>query len=246
MTQAGHVASPIDGERDGERRRPVALVTGATRGIGEAIAHELSRTHHVLVGGREPRAVAEAAARIPGATPFVADLTDERQLAEAARSIRRLDVLVHSAAVLGGHDAIAESSRERFRRAFELNVFAVADLTRLLLPLLRTSEGTIVMINSGSGYASGAGTSVYSGTKFALRALTDALREEERQHGVRVSSIHPGRVDTDMQRELRQLEQGSYERERYLTPQAVAQAVRLAVDTPAGGAVDELKIRPMR
>ena len=58
-----------------------------------AIAQELGRTHHVLVGGREPRAVAEAAARIPGATPFVADLTDERQLAEATRSIRRLDVL---------------------------------------------------------------------------------------------------------------------------------------------------------
>lgn len=245
MTDTARPHRTPDVPAPGEEGRPVALVTGATRGIGRAIALELARTHRILVGGRDAEAASALARTLPDAGVFVADLADGDEAARAADEVGRLDVLVHSAGIIGAHAPIAELERDDFRRCFELNVVAVADLTRRLLPALRARRGIVVAINSGSGYVSGARSAVYSGSKFALRALTDALREEEREHGVRVSSIHPGRVGTDMQRELRAAEGGDYVEADYLRPEAVAAAVRLAVDTPRGGSVDELRIRPL-
>lgn len=223
--------------------KPLALVTGASRGIGLAIARELSSTHRILVGGRDAQAVSKVVDELPEAGPFVADLADEEAVARACRGIDRLDVLVHSAGILGS-GRIAEATRSLWREVFETNVFAVADLTRLLLPALEVASGQVIAINSGSGFTSSPGGAIYAGSKFALRALTDALREELRGR-VRVCSIHPGRTDTDMQRQL-QAEEGNtaYEGSRYVSPESVAAAVRLAVDTPANAAVETLSIRP--
>jgi NADP-dependent 3-hydroxy acid dehydrogenase YdfG len=221
--------------------RPVALVTGASRGIGRAVAADLGRTHHVLVGGRDEQAVAEVVAALPSAEPFVADLVHGPLPALP----ERLDVLVHSAGVEDG-GTIADTDAEVWQHVFEVNVFAVAALTRAALPALRAAEGMVVAINSGSGLTSGPGGGVYAGSKFALRALTDALREEERPNGVRVSSIHPGRVDTDMQRALVAREGHEYDTTYTITPEMVAAAVRTAVDLPASGTVESLSVRPMR
>jgi NADP-dependent 3-hydroxy acid dehydrogenase YdfG len=220
--------------------RPVALVTGASRGIGRAIAAELGSTHHVLVGGRDAEAVAAVVAGLPSAEPFVGDLAGGVLPALPDR----LDVLVHSAGVEDG-GAIGETDQETWRRVFEVNVFAVAELTRRALPALRATEGLVVVINSGSGLSSGPGGGVYAGSKFALRALTDALREEERGNGVRVSSIHPGRVDTDMQRALVAREGHDYDETYTITPEMVAATVRTAVDLPPTGTVESLSVRPV-
>ena len=225
--------------------RPLAVVTGASSGIGEATARRLAQEgFEVICAARRTERIEQLAKEIDGRA-VTCDVTSEGDVARLAQEVGdRLDVLVHSAGVIGAYERVDALTREDFRRTFELNVIAVADLTRLLLPRLRARKGLVVAINSGSGYSSGARGAVYSGSKFALRALTDALREEEREHGVRVSSIHPGRVATDMQRELRAAEGGEYREEDYLRPEAVAEAVRLAVDTPRGGSVDELRIRP--
>ena len=223
--------------------RPVALVTGATRGIGRAIAFELSSTHRILVGGRDATRVGELVAELDDAAPFACDLTDEDAVAAACAGIGRLDVLVHSAGI-GRSNDIGTASRALWREVFETNVFAVADLTRLLLPALEAARGIVVAINSGAGFFSSPGGGVYAGSKFALRALTDALREEMRGK-VRVCSIHPGRTDTDMQREL-QAAMGNehYDGARYVAPGSVAAAVRLAVDTPDNATIEQLSIRP--
>lgn len=226
-----------------EQQRPVALITGATRGIGRAIADELSSTHHVVVGGTNPDAVAEVIAALESAEPFVADLTDASAVTALVERLTRLDVLVHSAGVALG-STIADTDRATWQRGFELNVVAVADLTRLSLPLLRAVSGMVITLNSGSGYRSGAGGGPYAATKFALRALTDALREEERGR-VRVTSIHPGRTDSDMQRQLQAGMGRAYDASEFLTPQAVAQTVRWALSTPESGVVEELSIRPV-
>ncbi|MDO4918365.1 SDR family oxidoreductase [Kocuria sp.] len=228
-----------------------ALVTGATRGIGRAVAQELARDHVVLVGGRSTadveRVREELAGLGPGTRAFVADVSDDAAVAAAWAPLRdefaALNVLVHSAGI-APQAAVAEASRETWERIFDVNVVSVAQLTRLTLPELRAARGDVVAINSGSGFTSRASSALYSGSKFALRALTDALREEERENGVRVTSVHPGRVATDMQEELHEHMGQPYRPEEWIQPEQIAAAVRLAVDAQRTSEVEVITVRP--
>ena len=223
--------------------RPLALVTGASRGIGAAVARALAPGHDLLLGGRDTSALEALAQELPGARPWPVDLTDSATVAEAAGGIERLDVLVHSAGV-GLLGTVAETPAATWRQQFEINVVAVAELTRLLLPALRAARGRVVLLNSGAGLTARAGWASYAASKFALRAFADALRAEESVHGVRVTSLHPGRVDTDMQRRVVAQEGGEYRPEAYLRPESVAGAVLLAVTAPDDAELTELVLRP--
>lgn len=222
--------------------RPVALVTGATRGIGRAVASQLGSTHHVLVGGRCDDSARQVAAGLPSAEPFVVDLTDGPALARAVDGLGRLDVVVHSAGV-AIYGSVAETPAAEWRRLLEVNVVAVAELTRLLLPRLRDSAGLVVLMNSGSGLQASAGASAYGASKFALTAFADALRLEEGE-SIRVCSLHPGRTDTDMQRELQEALGRTYRPSEFMRPESVAHLVRTIVDLPPDAQVDSLRVRP--
>ncbi len=226
--------------------RPSVLITGGTRGIGAAICDALAADHHLIIGGRDRATVESACARYESAQPFVADMADEQSTTDAveALGLDRLDGLVHSAGVAGGWRT-EDSTRAVWRNMLEINVIAVSDLTRLLLPALRAAQATIVMINSGSGLLrpSGAGGH-YPASKFALTALTDVLREELRPEGIRVCSVHPGRVDTDMQRELVASENRAYDPLEFLRPESVATAVRTALTASADATYETISIRP--
>ena len=225
---------------------PAVLVTGANRGIGRALAHELAADHHLILAGRDQEALAALAAELPSAETFVAELTDAGATAAAVAALDLpggLAGLVHCAGILVS-GSVAELSAADWERNFAVNVTAVSELTRLLLPALREARGTVVAVNSGSGYSAKGERGAYSASKFALRAWTDALRQEETSHGVRVSSVHPGRVDTDMQHELRAAEQGEYERERYLRPATVAAAIGYVLRAPEDAVVASLDLRP--
>jgi NADP-dependent 3-hydroxy acid dehydrogenase YdfG len=223
--------------------RPLALVTGASRGIGAAVVRVLAPTHDLLLGGRDAAALKEVAADLPGAHEWPVDLTDPGALAGAVAGIDRLDVLVHSAGI-GPLGTVEETPAQQWRQTFEVNVVAVAELTRLLLPALRAARGRVVCINSGAGFTARPGWGSYAASKFALRAFADALRAEEAAHGVRVTSVHPGRTDTDMQRSVVAHEGGEYDASRFLRPESVARAVLLAVTAPSDADVTELSIRP--
>ncbi|MGH3612258.1 MAG: SDR family oxidoreductase, partial [Pseudonocardia sp.] len=204
--------------------RPLALVTGATRGIGAAVARALAPGHDLLLGGRDPAALERLSTELPGARPWPVELTDADALAAATAGIHRLDVLVHCAGV-GLLGTVADTPAEVWRRQFEVNVVAVAELTRLLLSALRAVRGRVILINSGSGLIAEPGWASYAASKFALRAFADSLRAEEARYGVRVTSVHPGRVDTDMQRAVVRHEGGEYRPETYLRTDSVAAAV---------------------
>lgn len=223
--------------------RPLALVTGASRGIGAAGARALAPTHDLLLGGRDTAALEQLAGDLPGSTPWPVDLTDAGAVAAAvtALGLSRLDALVHSAGV-GLLGRVEDTTPETWTRQFDVNVVAVAGLTRLLLPALRVARGTVVLVNSGAGYTARPGWGSYAASKFALRALGDALRAEEPD--LRVTSVHPGRVDTEMQRSVVEQEGGTYDATRYLRASSVAAAVASAVLAPDDAHIQEIVIRP--
>jgi NADP-dependent 3-hydroxy acid dehydrogenase YdfG len=222
---------------------PVALITGASRGIGKAIAEDLGRTHHILVGGRDEAAVATVVASLPSAEPWITDVRDSAALAASFAAVTNVDVLVHSAGI-ANEKPFDQISRDEWRDSFEVNVFGVAELTTLALPALRRSKGIVVFVNSGSGLTSYAQGALYTATKFALRTLADCLREDERGNGVRVSSIHPGFVDTDMGRRIRDELGHAYDPMSYVPAETIAAGVRVMVDAPPQAQVEMMSIRP--
>jgi NADP-dependent 3-hydroxy acid dehydrogenase YdfG len=223
--------------------RPLALVTGASRGIGAAVARTLAPGHDVLLGGRDAAALERLAVELPGARPWPVDLTDEAALARAAAGVERLDVLVHSAGV-GLLGTVAGTAAATWRRQFEVNVVAVAELTRLLLPALRAARGHVVLLNSGAGHAARPGWASYAASKFALRAFADALRAEEAEHGVRVTTVYPSRTATPMQERVHAQEGRAYDADRWIAPGTVADTILHVLDLPADATIPEVTVRP--
>ncbi|HEY0454087.1 SDR family oxidoreductase [Actinophytocola sp.] len=220
--------------------RPLALITGASRGIGAAVATALADSHDLLLGGRDATALGSLADSLPSARPWPVELTDADAVAAATAGVERLDVLVHSAGIarLG---ALADTRAADWRDSFEVNVIAVAELTRLLLPALRAAAGHVVLVNSGSGLRANPRWGAYAASKFALRAYADVLRAEE--PALRVTSVHPGRTATDMQRAVRDFEGGDFEADKYMSPTSVAGMIAAAIATPPDAHVHEIVIR---
>ncbi len=217
-----------------------ALITGASGGIGAAIAEALAPTHTLLLAGRPSPRLDAVAARF-GATTWPLDLTDPDGIEAAAEVLTELDVLVHNAGV-AYPGRVAESVPEQWRASFEVNVTGAVALTLALLPALREARGQVVFINSGAGITVSPGLAAYSASKFALRAFADSLSADEPL--VRVTSIHPGRVDTEMQQDLVAYEGGVYEPARFLSPQTVAGVVAQVVATPPDAHTHQVVIRP--
>jgi NADP-dependent 3-hydroxy acid dehydrogenase YdfG len=137
---------------------------------------------------------------------------------------------------------LADQPAQDFSDQFAVNVTAVAELTRHLLPALRAAAGTVVLVNSGSGLNARAPLASYAATKFALRGYADALRLDE--PSIRVSTIYPGRTDTGMQRVVRSAEAGEYRPSDYLQASTVAGVIVTVLALPADATVTELTLRP--
>ncbi len=219
---------------------PTALITGASGGIGSAIAAALAPTHTLLLAGRPSDRLDAVADRLD-ATTFPLDLTDADAIEASCEIVDELDVLVHNAGVFAP-GRVAESSVDEWRATFDVNVFGPVALTIALLPALRRAHGRVVFINSGSGRKVAPGMASYSASKFALRAFADSLREDEPQ--LRVTTVYPGRTDTEMQRELVAFEGHEYDPSKFLRPETVAAAVANAVATPPDGHLHEVVLRP--
>jgi NADP-dependent 3-hydroxy acid dehydrogenase YdfG len=219
---------------------PTALITGASRGIGAAIANALAPTHTLLLAGRPSPALQATAERL-GATTLPLDVTDTDAIPAATAAIGELDVLVHNAGIFFP-GAVADSTVEDWRATFDVNVVGAVAVTLALLPALRRAGGQVVFINSGTGRKASATMASYSASKFALRAFADSLREGEPT--LRVTTVYPGRVDTDMQRALVSFEGGDYEAGSFLRPDTVGDLVAQVVATPADGHVHEVVLRP--
>jgi uncharacterized protein len=184
---------------------PVAVVTGASSGIGEAVARRLAREpgmQLVLVARRESRLRDLAAGLAVPASHVAVDLTAEDAPGRVADHLRehhggRLDLLVNNAGA-AWRGTFAEAGWENVRRTMELNFDAQVRLTEALLPLLRASApSAIVNLASTAGRVARAGSGAYSASKFALIGWSDALHLEERPNGVHVGLVLPGFIRTE-------------------------------------------------
>ncbi|MEZ0339228.1 SDR family oxidoreductase [Mycobacterium sp. pV006] len=219
---------------------PTAMITGAGGGLGQALADALAPTHTLFLAGRPSRRLDEVAERY-GATTWPIDLADTESIETVVEPIVELDVLVHNAGV-AYPGRVAESTVDQWRATMEVNVIGAVALTLALLPALRAAEGQVVFINSGSGINASPGLASYSASKFALRAFADSLRNDE--PALRVTSIHPGRIATEMQEDLIAYEGRDYDPAQFLRPETVAHATAEAIATPPDGHVHEVILRP--
>jgi short-subunit dehydrogenase len=173
------------------------LLTGASGGIGCALAATLSRRGaRLVVSGRD--AAALNASKLPAGTrAIVADLSDETAVRRLAREAGDIDVLVNNAGV-GWYGSAAQMPCVDVRRLVDVNLLAPLLLTRLLLPgMAERQRGHVVFIGSVAGHLGVENEAVYSATKAAVRTYAEALRAEVRRAGVGVSTVSPGAVATD-------------------------------------------------
>jgi short-subunit dehydrogenase len=224
----------------------VALITGASSGIGAATARRLAREQDaelVLVARREDRLRA-LADELGGATVLAVDLLEpdapQRVAAVVEEAHGRLDLLVNNAGA-AWHATFADGGSEGVRRHMELNFHAVVRLTEALLPLLRRSApSAIVNVASIAGRAARPRTGAYSASKFALAGWSDALAAEERGGGVHVGLVLPGFVATEGFPQREMLGRAAT-RWAVSTPEKVAEAI---VDAGPGGRAERYVPRP--
>ncbi|WP_336214175.1 SDR family oxidoreductase [Nonomuraea sp. LPB2021202275-12-8] len=219
--------------RDGKS----ALVTGAAGGIGSAVVGALRQDgYRVLALGRA------RLEELGDVTAIRADLARPEKLAAALPPIDELDAFVHCAGI-AEVAATADSPVGLWQETLNVNVVSAAELLRLLLPALRRRRGRVVLVNAAPGLAA-AGWPAYAASKAALRELADAVREEERCHGIGVTTVHPGGTATELLRKVRAAAGVPYDPARCLRPETVASLVLTAVTAPPDAHLTELSVRP--
>jgi len=221
--------------------RSVALITGASRGIGRAIAQRLAPTHDLILVARDHerlQRLAEECAGFGGQVRSIAlDITDGPGVAAALQGLQ-VDVLVNNAGV--AHlKPFLETTPEEWHRQVDVNVHALYHVTRAVLPgMVARGAGHVCIIGSTAGRNTFVGGSCYAGTKHFVMGFAESLMLEVRDAGVGVSVITPGSVATDL------FPVGT-NTSWMLAPENVAEAVHFAVTTPQHMLVHRLEVRPL-
>jgi short-subunit dehydrogenase len=221
------------------------LVTGAGSGVGAVLADRLlERGDELVLVARSTERAHDLRADVPGATVLVADLADATVVESLAEQLpARLDSVVHAAGVVD-LGPVADLSTAAWQEQLAVNLVAPAVLTRVAIPALRAARGTVLFVNSGAGLTASPLWSAYAASKHGLRALADALRAEEHQHGVRVSSVFLGRTATPMQQKVHAQEGKAYDAGDWIDPDTVVRAILGILDLPPDATSTELTLRP--
>ncbi|MFE6776441.1 SDR family oxidoreductase [Streptomyces sp. NPDC057702] len=223
------------------------LITGAGSGIGTVVAERLcARGEELWLLARDAGRAKQLAERYPGARTLVGDLAEPERLSWALghqQVPERLDSLLHIAGIVELGE-VGELTPKAWNQQLAANLVSPAELTRLLLPQLRLAKGHVVFVNSGAGLRANAQWGAYAASKHGLKALADALRWEESGHGVRVTTVYPGRTATPMQVKVHQQEGREYDPERWMTPESVATTLLTALDLPRDAEITDLSVRP--
>lgn len=232
-----------------EAHSRVAVVTGASSGIGEATARVLAaQGFHVVTVGRRAERITPLADEI-GGTPVVADVTDDAAVAALAAGLSRVDVLVNNAGGAKGLEPVAEANLEHWRWMWETNVLGTLRVTRALLPaLIGSGDGLIVTVTSVAAlevYDGGAG---YTAAKHAQSALHRTLRGELLGLPVRLTEIAPGAVRTEFSAVRfggdTERAEAVYAGMTPLTALDVAEVIGFVASRPPHVNIDQVVVRP--
>lgn len=221
------------------------VLTGAGSGIGQVLARQLAeRGDDLVLLARDERRREQLAAEFRDAQVLVADLAQPGTLHGLGREVEGpLDSLVHVA----GTVELATVERlklSQWQTQLDVNLTSPAVLTREFLPALRAARGTVVLVNSTAALSVSPGWSAYSASKFGLRALADGLRAEEREHGIRVTTVFPSRTATPMQEKVHAQEGKEYDAGAWIAASSVADTVRYVLDLPRDATLEEIVVRP--
>lgn len=217
-----------------------ALVTGASRGIGRAIALRLASTHDILAVARSEDDLARLAADVTAVggrcRTIALDVSDADAVAAALSGVAA-DVLVNNAGV-GVMKPLLEMEPAEWARMMDVNVNALYHVTRAVLPwMVERGRGHVVTIGSLAGRNSFAGGTAYTGTKHFVIGFSESLMLEVRDRGVKVSVVMPGSVDTGFGG-------GGKDKSWALRPEDVADAVAHVLETPPHVLVSRVEMRP--
>jgi NADP-dependent 3-hydroxy acid dehydrogenase YdfG len=227
----------------------VALVTGASSGIGAATVRSLATAGYRVVAAARRVERCEAVAKEVGGRALRLDVADPDSVAELAESVPEVSVVVNNAGGALGLEPVAEADEENWRQMYETNVLGVMRVTKALLPALeRSGDGHIVVVGSVAGvevYPGGAG---YTAAKHAANAVTRTLRLELLGKPIRVSEVAPGMVETEFSLVRFEGDEEKaakvYEGTDPLSAEDVADAIAYVVTRPPHVDVDYLSIKP--
>jgi short-subunit dehydrogenase len=228
----------------------VAVVTGATGGIGKAISLALAAQGATVCLVARSLEALRAIAKQTGTPPmfcYPADLcvdSDVQKLiAKLQEDVTSVDMLIHAAGVIW-LGQIESAGVDQMDCQYRLNLRAPYILTQALLPGLKSRQGQILFVNSTAALTARPNAGAYAATKHGLRALADSLRDEVNPNGVRVMSLFLGRTATPMQERVHQFEHRSYHPELLMQPEDVAAAIINVLALPRTIEVTEIKMRP--
>jgi NADP-dependent 3-hydroxy acid dehydrogenase YdfG len=235
------------------RSRPVAVVTGASSGIGAATAAALGRRgYQIVAGARRIQRVQRVVGDLGLALPL--DVTDQKSVdgfvAQVSKTFGRVDVLVNNAGLASGLTPVAESRDEEWIAMWEVNVLGLMRMTRACLPLLRKAKhGHIVNLGSIAGFEVYKGGAGYTASKHAVRAISRTLRLELNGEPIRVTEVAPGMVETEFSvvrfHGDRKAAKAVYQGVKPLVAEDIADCIVFAVTRPPHVDIDEIVIRPV-
>jgi NADP-dependent 3-hydroxy acid dehydrogenase YdfG len=229
------------------------VVSGAGSGIGRAAAIRLAREGATLaLIGRTAERLAETRQAIgdAGIEIYPADVGDQNAVSAVVMAVltrfSRIDVVVNAAGINVPRRSLADGSVEDFEYVLNTNLRGAFLLSRAVLPAMRTQGGgTIIHVVSDSAMRGNDFAGVaYTASKFGVRGLAQAINAEERRHGIRVTAIYPGEVNTPLL-DKRAVPVPAEARQKMLQPEDVAECIALAALLPPRAIVEELVVRPL-
>ena len=240
-------------------KNKVIIITGASSGIGEATTRRLARAGaKLIIGARRTERLKQLAESLPDAEisyqPVdVRNSEDLDSLAQLALDKHdRIDAIFNNAGVMPTA-SLSELHRDEWKMMLDVNIMGVLSGIAAVLPTMkRQKSGHIIATDSVAGHVVYPGSAVYCGTKFAVRAIMEGLRQEERENGIRSTIVSPGLVNTELYKTISDKEFGASLKHASeipgigLSPSDIAEAVAYALGTPDTVLVSEIIIRPTR